>query len=365
MNKIKVQAARTPVLASDLKFNGSNEHAVGRFGSGKGELNASSKKDLIRQQAQFLTTASSQKILLDSDAFLIEAQYAGARKEAITAAQNDREVHRVLGERMADSLYMTANRQGFMRKYMTKIEVEQGTIPRFPVRAKNVTAVWSTSPTKIETQITRDKWYTPPELSIVTRPFVTQNELNQSAGDVLQEKYVEATEAIMVSEDRLWYNQVNALVGVDNNLSSITGPLTPFVLMQVVTNVTRWGLKAPHVLIATDIYQDIIGNNEFQNAIDPVARHELLLTGELATLYGMTITSDAYRHPEHKVLNQGEFFIISEALNHGAYSDRGGINSAPIDIVNERIPGKGWVIHEEIAISVANARSVAKGVRLY
>jgi hypothetical protein len=166
----------------------------------------------------------------------------------------------------------------------------------------------------------------------------------------------------MVAEDRLWYNQVNSVVGVDNNLL-VVNALTPYAVMSVQNNVTRWGLKAPHVLIASDLYQDIVGNKEFYEAIDPVARHELLLTGELAVMYGMTITSDAYRHPEHKVLNQGEFFVISEALNHGGYSDRGGINSNPIDIVNEKIPGKGWVIHEEIAISVANSRSVAKGFR--
>lgn len=359
MSKIKVQAARTPVVASEYRFQGSNERAIGKGG----EINASSKRELLSKQMQFLEASANGTLVTDAQGYKIEAQ-AKTNRELLKAAQNDREVHRVLGERMAESLYITANRQGFMRKYLTKIAVDQGTVPRFPLRTKNVTAVWSTSPTRIETQITRDKWYTPPELSIVTRPFVTQNELNQSAGDVLQEKYVEATEAVMVAEDRLWYNQVNALVGIDNNLSIISGQLTPYTLMQVVTNVTRWGLKAPHILIASDLYQDIIGNSEFYSAIDPVARHELLLTGELATMYGMTITSDAYRHPEHKVLNQGEFYVISEALNHGAYSDRGGINSAPIDIVNEKIPGKGWVIHEEIAISIANSRSVAKGQRL-
>lgn len=359
MTKIKVQAARTPTVASEYRFQSSNERAIGAGG----EINASDKKDLLNKQMQFLAASANGTLVSDAQGYKLEAQ-AKTNRELIKAAQNDREVHRVLGERMAESLYITANRQGFMRKYLTKISVDQGTIPRFPLRTKNVTAVWSTSPTRIETQITRDKWYTPPELSIVTRPFVTQNELNQSAGDVLQEKYVEATEAVMVAEDRLWYNQVNSLVGIDNNLSIISGQLTPYTLMQVVTNVTRWGLKAPHVLIASDIYQDIIGNSEFYSAIDPVARHELLLTGELAVMYGMTITSDAYRHPEHKVLNQGEFYVISEALNHGAYSDRGGINSAPIDIVNEKIPGKGWVIHEEIAISIANSRSVAKGQRI-
>ncbi len=358
-NKVKVTASRTPVVASEYRFEGSNLRAIGS----NGEINASNKRDLLSKQMQFLQAASSGQVVTAGEATRIEVQ-AKVNRELVKAAFNDAAAHRILGERMADSLYITANRQGFMRKYLAKIQVDQGTVPRFPLRTKNVTAVWSTSPTRIDSQITRDKWYTPPELSIVTRPFVTQNELNQSAGDVLQEKYVEATEAIMVGEDRLWYNQIKQLVGVDNNLSIVSGQLTPYTLMQVATNVTRWGLKAPHILFASDLYQDIIGNSEFYNAIDPVARHELLLTGELAVMYGMTITSDAYRHAEHKVLNQGEFFVISEALNHGAYSDRGGLTSSPTDIVNEKIPGKGWVIHEEIAISVANSRSVAMGIRL-
>jgi len=358
--KVKIGATRVPtVAASEYRFQGSNERAVGA----NGELNASSKKDLLNQQIKFLTAASSGG-LVSGEAKLREQQEVKASRELTLAGFNDAKIHRVLGERMADSLFITANRQGFMRKYLARVQVDQGTVPRFPLRTKNVTAVWSTSPTRIDSQITRDKWYTPPELSIVARPFVTQNELNQSAGDVLQEKYVEATEAIMVAEDRLWYNQVNQIVGIDNNLSIISGQLTPYTLMQVQTNVTRWGLKAPHILMASDLYQDIVGNSEFYTAVDPVARHELLLTGELAVMYGMTITSDAYRHPEHKVLSQGEFFVISEALNHGAYSDRGGLNSKPTDIINEKIPGMGWVIHEEIAISVANSRSVAKGLRV-
>jgi len=358
-NKVKIRASKTPrVAASEYRFPGESTRVVGS----NGEINASDKKDLFNRQLQFLAAASNGQIALDST--MKDAERAAqTSKELVRAAFNDESAHRILGERMSDSLYITCNRQGFMRKYLTKITVEQGAIPRFPLRTKNVTATYSTSPTRIQSQITRDKWFTPPELQIVTRPFIPTNELNQSAGDVLQEKYVEATEAIMVSEDRLWYNQVNSLVGVDNELSLISGQLTPYTFAQVMVNVTRWGLKAPHVLIATDIYQDIIGNQDFFLAIDPVARHELLLTGELGVMYGCTITSDAYRHPEHKVLNQGEFYVISDALNHGAYSDRGGLQSSPIDMTIEKVPGRGWVIHESMAISIANSRSVAKGLR--
>jgi hypothetical protein len=284
-------------------------------------------------------------------------------RELVQAAFNDKEAHRVLGEKISDALYMTANRQGFMRKYLSRIDVAQGSIPRFPVRTKNVTAVYSTSPTRVQAQITRDKWFTPTEMTVVARPFIPQVELNQSSGDVLQEKFLEGVEATMVAEDRLWYNQVQSVVGIDNTLSIISGQLTPYALMTVQTQVTRWGLKGAHLLVASDMWQDIVGNSDFFNAIDPVARHELLLTGELGTMYGMTVTSDAYRHAEHKVLGQGEFYIISDALNHGAYADRGGLQSTPIDISSEKIPGRGFVIHESLAVAIANSRSIAKGIR--
>lgn len=358
--QVKVRASKTPmVAASEFRFKGSNERAIGAGG----ELNASSKKELLNRQLAFVTAASNGEVVTN-EVFASSEEGAKVSRELVKAAFNDKEAHRVLGERMADSLYQTCNRQGFARKYLTKITVEQGSIPRFPVRLKNVVAAYSTSPTQIQSQITLDKWLTPPELQLVARPFIPLNDLNQSAGDVLQEKYVEATEAIMVSEDRLWMNLINGMVGVDNPLSIISGQLTPYTFAQVQTNVTRWGLKAPHVLISTDIYQDIIGNSDFFTAIDPVARHELLLTGELGVMYGCTITSDAYRFPEHKVLNRGEFFIMSDALNHGAYSDRGGLQSQPTDITVEKVPGRGWVMYESLAMAVANSTSFAKGVRL-
>ena len=353
---VKIRAAKNPVMATELKLAGSNEYAVGQYaGSGRGELNASSKKDLFAQQTKFLQAASQ------GDMLAIDRKTS---RELVEAAFNDKDAHRILGEKISEALYITANRQGFMRKFLSRIEVQQGSVPRFPLRTKNVTAVWSTSPTRVDHQITRDKWFTPPELAVVSRPFIPLMELNQSTGDVLQEKYIEAVEATMVTEDRLYYNQLQALVGVDNNLTIVSGQLTPYALMSVVTNVTRWGLKGANLLMATDMWQDIVGNSDFFHAIDPVARHELLLTGELGVMYGMTITSDAFRHPEHKVLGQGEFYVISDALNHGAYSDRGGIVSTPIDISTEKVPGRGFVLHEALAISVANSRSFAKGIRL-
>lgn len=345
------------VLAEDIRF-GDSERLVGL----NGELNASSKRDLFSQQRRFLNAISAGNVITSSEA---NARQIEAKRNAqlVQAVFNDATAHKIVGERLATSLYATGTRQGFGRKYLCKVDATQG-IVRFPVRGKNVTAFYYTSPVKIAHQKVEDRWLTPPELQIATRPYIHQNELNVSSGDILNEKFVEAQEAIMVTEDRLWYNAVQATVGQDNAQTVVTGNLTPATLSVVMNQVSRWGMKVPHLLLASDLYIDIIGGSEFYTALEPVARHELLMTGELATMYGASVTSDAYRHPEHKVIGRGEFYAISDDITHGAFNDRNGLITSPIDQATEGVPGRGWMISESFTLAVANSRSVAKGLRL-
>lgn len=357
-----VRASKQPVVASEYRFPGSNTRAV----ASNGEVNAISKKDLMTRNLALVQAAANGEVITEGDATRQAERAARSKtnKELLQAAFSSPEAHRVLGERIAEEIYMTSNRKGFMRRFLNKIELKQGDIPRFPVRRKNAQAVWLSGPTRIETEILTDKWLTPPELQLAARVFVPQNEINQSTSDVLEEKYIEALEGIMVSEDRLWYNLVKETVGVDNNQTIISGTLSPLTLMNVRQQVAQWGLKAAYCLMASDLFVDIVGDSSFIQAIEPVARHELVMTGELAVLYGMTLISEAYRHPEHKVLDQGEFVVVSDPLFHGAYSDRGGVDSAPIDGVSERMIGKGWLLSESMAMAIANTRSVAVATRI-
>ncbi len=350
---------KQPIVASELRFDDRSESAIGN----NGEINASSKKDLISNQLKFLAASSEGRVVTASEA-IRRQELAKKRRQAVQAAFSDKDAHRELGEVLAQNLYQAMNRKGFSRKYLARQDLQQGNIPRVWMRKKDVTAVWSTSPTRLSSQITRDKLFTPPEFQIETRPFIPQNDINQSSGDVLEEKYMEAMEGIMVAEDRVWRNLAEATVGLDNDLTLIAGQLTPALLMEVRQNVARWSLQVAGVLMASDLYVDIVGEANFIQAIEPVARHELIMTGELAVLYGMTITSDAYRHPEHKVLSQGEFYVIADPVTHGQYTDRGGIETQPTDGVTEGVAGKGWWMFESVSFVIANSRSVAKGLRV-
>lgn len=354
-----IKSSKHAVVASDYRFPGSSERAVGQ----NGEVNASSVKDLLNVNQRLMQATSAGEVVTASTAAQRE-QSAAVNKQLLTAAFEDKNAHRVLGERIADNIYMTANRKGFARRFLNRVELKQGDIPRFPVRKKNVTALLVSGPTRVEPQIAVDKWLTPPELQIVSRIFVPQNEINQSNTDVLEEKYVEGLEGIMVTEDRMWYNAAKQTIGIDNQQSIISGTLSPLSLMSVRQGVAQFGLKPLYCLMASDLFVDIVGDSSFIQAIEPVARHELVMTGELAILYGMTLLSEAYRHPEHKVLNQGEFIVVSDPAFHGAYSDRGGVDSQPTDGVSERMMGRGWLLSESISMVIANSRSVSIGRRI-
>lgn len=349
---------KTPTIAKDFRFAKGAEALV----ASNGELNASSRKDALYQSQRLMAAAAAGEVMTEEQALQEEANQT-KRTEALKAAFDDPQVHRELGEQMADTIYMTGQRSGFMRRFLNRIELRQGDIPRFEVEKKDVTAFWAAGPTKIETEILTSKWMTPPELSIIARPFVPQNEINQSNTDVLGRKYLATLEAIMVTEDRLWANLARATIGVDNQKTIIAGTLTPTSLMSVRQQVAQWGLKVPYLLMASDLFVDMV-SNDFSTAIEPVVRHELVMTGQLGTLYGMTLISEAYRHPEHKVLNKGEMFAVADPITHGAFSDRGGINASPIDTLNEKVHGRGWIIDESVALSVANSRSVSCAVRV-
>jgi hypothetical protein len=152
-------------------------------------------------------------------------------------------------------------------------------------------------------------------------------------------------------------------VNISNPLTNIVGTMTAGGLMTLRNQVTRWNIPVTAWLVANDIWNDIVGDTSFQQVIDPVSKYELLLTGQLGVIYGMTILSDAYRHPEHKVLDQGEMYVIGDPINHGQYTDRGGVTSQPIDITTEKVPGRGWVFSELMSMVIANSRSVARAIR--
>jgi hypothetical protein len=351
-----------PQVATELRLpvpGGSNERLVGH----DGDINAGSRQELFETIGRMMDLANTSGGIITEKEAVSREELASVHQDMITAAFADKDALIEVGEIVAEELYVTANRDGIARRFMARQDLQQGQEPRVKMRMQNVVASVVTSPVKLETQLVRDPTFRAPEFYIEARPFVEQREINVSTTDVLDEKYNEALEAIMVREDRIWRNMALDLSGISNPYSDIVGTLDPTNFTGIVNMVGRWGIPPRFCLIARDIWNDIVSDTGFQRLIKEVSGHELLLTGRIANIIGVEMVTDAYRHPEHKFIEQGEIHVVGDPINHGQYTDRGGITASPIDDALEGVPGRGWHMVETMSMVIANARSVASGRR--
>jgi hypothetical protein len=123
---------KTAVLASEYKFGGSSERLVGS----NGELNASSKRDLIAQQLKLVNASARGEV-----ATMDKLQKAAKARQLIEAMMSNDAVHKEVGEVMAKDLYAAANRRGFARKFLARQDLVNGQEPKVKLRKKDVTVV--------------------------------------------------------------------------------------------------------------------------------------------------------------------------------------------------------------------------------
>lgn len=346
-------------VQDNFRFAGRDSRAI----SATGEINASSKADLIDNMRQLQMAASSGQISTRRGVSPAERK---ERLATFTSAWNDRSGQgwSSLGSAIADAVKQQGDRQGFLRHVVNPQPLEQGQMPRVPMPSHDAVAVVATSAAAVEYQVVRNRVYTPPEFAITANLRVENIELQQVSGDLLENIYNQGIEATSVTEDRLWKQAADATVGIDNQLQYISGQLTPDTVAAIRTQVTQWNLPASTMILANDYWNDIIGNTDFHSFFDPVTRYDLVLNGSIGSILGMEVITDAFRQPNQKVLNRGEIYVVASPENHGSYTDRGGITATPVDGATTGTSTKGWFLEEFFSLVIANPRSVAVARRV-
>lgn len=340
-----------------LRLAGRNELAIGRDGM----INASSVADLLNNMNLMMQAAAQGQVTKKAKLSPAERQ---KRLGVLTAAWGNKDKWEVLGASIAEAIKSQGDREGFLRRLVNGAPLEQGQMPRVPMPAHDAVAVVATSSASVEYQIIRNKVFTPVEFSITANLRVENIELQQVSGDLLDNVYNQGLEAVMVAEDRLWKQAADATVGLENNLQYITGQLTPDILSAIRTGVTQWNLPASTMLLANDLWNDIIGNSNFHSLFDPVTRYDLVLNGSIGTIFGMEVITDAFRQPNQKVLERGEIYVVASPENHGTYTDRGGITPTPVDGSQTGTSTRGWFMEEFFSLVIANPRSVQAARRV-
>jgi hypothetical protein len=357
-NPYKMVTKTGEPLPENLRFRGRQSPAI----AASGEFNAYDKKDLMKSIAAMIEASRQGDIRRPTT----EEKRAVSRdrRQALQQAFNDDsgQHFKALGEVLAEDIYETTEREGFTRKLFSFREIEQGGVARVRFRNKEVVAFIATTASNISPVFVRSNFIYLPLFYVGSNILIEERDIGLSTGDVLEEKYQEGLEAIMVQEDRLWKTFADSAATVVNTLTYFT-TFTPGVFSQIRSQVTGWGIPAAYTLLAYDLWDDIIGTVGFSDWFDPVTMHELVLEGQLGTMLGTTLLTDAFRLPEQKVLEAGEIYVVGPPENHGVIQQLGDLNANPINTYDQGAPNRGWYIFEMLAMMLVNAKSVAGGKR--
>lgn len=350
---LRSQGKGRAVPGTHFKRPGSAERMIGA----NGEINANSRADLIAQVAMLIEASANGQIDDTAAGTPISSK---ERSEILCAAFNDRTGSQwnELGASIAGTLTKSAERDGFMRKLLKEEEAVMGQPIRVRVRRKSITALASAGSGNVYPIIARDDYYYPAEITISANVRIERRELNQGSSDILNEKFLEANEQIMVEEDRNVIATFRKTVGITHPLQTLVGGLSVASFTHMISLIESFNIPVATCVMASDYKNDLIASPSFGTYYDPVTKYELLQQGFLGRILNIDLISDATRHPTLKVLNQGEMFLLSDPINLGAYATRGPVESQEVNEANLGSNARGFFMSEEIATLVHNPRSV-------
>lgn len=358
MRKLKLNSGASHI--TEARFNGSNERVVGQ----DGHINAGSKKEVMQRLLDIANAVQDGSMFTDLSSHIEEANSGKTNAEILEEAFADPAAWAELGSGLAASLQERLLREGFLRTICYRANVEEGAVPRIRVRTPNVTAIKSRGVAMHWPQYVRDRYITTDEFAVTATPEVDILEMHQGSGDLLEDKYFEAQEAIFAGEDRTVVGMMRQATGIYNAPIYYSGQFNPAILQGMRQSVSDWMLPVTNFLFANDILSDLLVGNDFSTWFDPITKYEIVQTGRIGRLMNMNLITDGYREPEFKVLNRGEAFITSDPIHTGAYTDRGPVISTPIEGANKGTNTRGWHLNEYISIVIANAKAVSTAQRI-
>lgn len=337
--------------------------SLSKFVGANNEINATDRRDLLKAFAELSAGIASGALFTDVSERTAPTsrEVAAENRRLLVDAYHDRDTTQwaEIGSGLAAELSARMEREGFMRTLLSRAEVAQGADPRIRVRTPNVRAVISKGVGANYAQYVRDKYIVLDEFTVSSNPRVLDLDLQRGSADILEDKFYEAQEQINVVEDRVVYSQFKDSVGLHNDATYFTGNFTPTLLQAARYSVSRWKLPVSNFLFAADILNDFIVGNEFASYYDPISKLDIIQTGTIGSMYGTSFTTDGFREPNLRVLADGEGFMLSSPEFVGAYTDRGPVQSNPVDSYADGVPARGWYMFEHISAAVANAKAVS------
>lgn len=341
------------------KAGGEVVAAGGRMTNDDGEINAYDVKDLAAKinaiHAKVAAGEISEKP--ENKSKVQAAKHA----EFVSAFHSGDDRMKVMGEVFAEDVWETLNRQGFTSQLLARKDVVDGQDNRIRLRRKDITAFQVVNDGEGIAQIVEQAYIYPQDYYLQCQVLIEERELAQAGPELLDQKFQDALEAVMVRQDRILRSLLLSTAGVFNAPVGFA-TFTPQTMTALRTQVQSNGIPAAHMLFSFDIWDDIIADPSFTSWWEPVHKYQLIMEGKLGSLLNMKLITDGFRYDNLRVLQPGEVFVTGTPIALGQRGVRREIQSTEINHYPLGAPRRGFYLMGIESMHVQD-RAVAYGSR--
>lgn len=333
----------------------------------QGELNAGNLRDALSQLVKYASiieeTQSANQNLAGRPSFTDEQ-----RDEVIKRALTSEDGKVALGQAMANPIRRNLDYMGVGRKVFVVDPLPQGALPVYDRDIDVAATIVSSNGAPPESRVFGDR-VTVPTFEIASNPTVRIAEVRRRRFNVIDRAQQKARQEIQAQEDSNIFATLdyasditlggeNTVVSADANgrLAAADGFLHKAHLAEIAKQVERWDLVCTKFLMNISQFNDIRmwaaygGTDAALSEVDMETQREVLQTGLYAHIWGADILVS-------KLVPQEEVFGVADPEFVGVFPVRQDIEVLPADEPKQL--KLGWVVSEEIGISVLNPRGVA------
>ncbi len=322
----------------------------------KGELNASSVSDALRQISKIAATLQENTPV--NTGLTSSVMSDGKRDELIARALFSPEGKISLAQSMANPIRRNLDYHGIARRALVVDPIAQGALPTYDRDIDVSAVVISSNGSGPESRVFGER-FTVPEFEIYSNPTVRIAEVKRRRFNVIDRAVQKARQEIMAQEDANVFLALDNAAGVDNVLQDIADAgLLKRDLVNLKQQIDQWDLVTTKYFMNISEFTDILkwgsggGQGPTGGEVDPVTQREILQTGLYARIWGADILVS-------KIVPPGTVYAASDPDFVGIMPVRQDIEVLPADEPKQL--KLGWVVSEIIGIAIANARAVSGG----
>jgi len=276
------------------------------------------------------------------------------RETILQEALQTEEGRLALAESMANPIQTSLLYQSVGRKCLVVDPLPQGALARYEKDIDAPAVVMSNKGETPDVIITGEDFMVP-LFEISCYPQIRLSQVKQRMFNIIDRAQVKAKNEISVKEDTAILSLIDASVpqlanpAFNHLIQTVSGRMTLDLLNAAVAKIERHRLTVSKIVLNSNRFADI--RSWGKDFFDFVTQREVLLTGVFGRIWNADILLS-------QIVPDADVLVMAPAEFVGVMPVRQEITVIPADK-----PSKlrlGWVVYEEIGLSVANPKSISK-----